>query len=89
MTLLVEPLEALLPLGDQPRLERALPVPRDGDLNLPALAHQRLGARAIAAVAPVLGRDSAARVAQMMRQLRPQRPLHHRLGQRRQQALLA
>src|SRR5216683_7434670 len=79
--LVVEAMPARLPLGHQLRLEARLPVPRHLDLHRPEVALQPLAARPVAAVAALAAFRRVPFVAQMRRQLRTQRPLHHRLRQ--------
>jgi hypothetical protein len=83
--LLVETLEPSHALRYQLRLERAGPIARHLDRQLAVLGDQRLGRRAVAVVALALGLVLALRIAQVMRQLSTQRPLHQRLLQRLQE----
>jgi hypothetical protein len=64
--LVVEAGEAALVLGDQDRLERALPVARHLDTQRPILGQHGLAAGAVAMVARVIGLGRTRRVAQMV-----------------------
>ena len=87
--LVVEAAEPPLALRDQLRLEAAGPVARDLDVDLAVLGQDRLRARAVAAVAAAAARRVALLVAQMRRQLRPERTLDQRLLQPFEQPVVA
>src|ERR1700730_4711965 len=74
-------LEPRLALGDQQRLEAAGPVARDRDVDLAIIGQDRLRAGAVAAVAAATAGWIALLVAEMLAQLRSQRPLDQRLLQ--------
>ena len=78
--LLVEARKASLVFGDELRIERRLPIPRDIQLDPAGLGRHRLLAIAIAAVAGLATR-------QMMVHLGAQRPLGERLLQIVQKAI--
>src|SRR5439155_26230119 len=82
--LLVEPLEAPLPLADDLRLEAALAVPRRFDPHRSLLGRKRLRRRAVAGVAAAAGRLLVRRVAEILGQLRRPRPLPQPLRQLRE-----
>jgi hypothetical protein len=76
--LVVEPVEPRLALGDQPRLEAALPVARHRDLEQAVLAPQRLAAHAVPSVGLHRRRLLPVLVAEMLGQFGPQHALHQR-----------
>jgi len=86
---LVDAGQAPLPLADDLRLERALPIARHLDLDLADVGQHRLRADPIPGVALVAALGRVLRVAQMILQLRFQRGLKHRLRQIGQKAARA
>ena len=79
--LVVEALEAPLPLAHDQRLEAALPVPGRFDPHRSVLGRECLRGRTIAGVARAAGRLLVRLVAEMLGQLRRHRPLHQPLRQ--------
>src|SRR5579863_4092991 len=77
--LVVEAIEAGLPLGDQPRFERTGAVARYLNLDFALIRQNRLRARAVAAIAAAAARRIALLVAKVIAQLRSKRPLDQRL----------
>jgi hypothetical protein len=76
--LVVEPVEPRLALGNQARLEAALPVARHRDLQQALLDPQRLAAHAVAPVRLHGRRLLPVLVAEMLGQLGPEHALHQR-----------
>ena len=70
--LVVEPGEAALVFGDEPRLKRALAIARHVDRQRALVGQDRLPARPIAMIGRVVGLGPAGRIAQMMRELAAQ-----------------
>src|SRR6202040_741347 len=79
--LLVKAVKPGLALGDQQRLEAAGPVARDPDVDLAIIGQDGLRAAAVAAVAAAAAGRIALLVAEMLAQLRSQRPFDQRLLQ--------
>src|SRR6266516_8209722 len=77
--LVVEPLEAPLPLPDDLRLKAAVAIPRRPQLDRAVLGRKRLRRRAVTCVAGPAGRLLMRLVAEMLGQLRRHRPLHQPL----------
>src|SRR5439155_5168717 len=84
--LVVEPLEAPLPLADDLRLEAALAIPRRFDPHRSVLGRKRLRRRTVAGVTGAAGRLLMRLVAEMLGQLRRHRPLNQPLRQLRKNA---
>ena len=70
-----------LALADQLRLKAAVAVARRLDLDRPELGLDRLGRRAVAAIARAAGRRLPGRIAQVLGQLGAQRRLEHPPGE--------
>jgi hypothetical protein len=83
--LLVKPDEPPLALADDLRLKAPIPITRSVELDLPVLADQRLRRRAVALVRGPARRLAVRLAAHMAGQLDLHRPLHHPLGQLRQE----
>jgi hypothetical protein len=81
--------DPLGPLGHQPRLEHARPVPGHLDTHRPDPGLHLLADRAIARIAGIMTGRVMPGIAQVRGQLRLQRPLQHRLDQLTQHAALA
>jgi hypothetical protein len=77
--LVIQAVDPGLALGDQARLEAALPVARHLDLEQAALTPHRLAANPVPAVRLNQRRLLPMLVAEMLGQLRAQHPLHQRL----------
>jgi hypothetical protein len=84
-----EPLQAHLPLADDLRLERAVPVPRNRQVHRPDIGQHRLRSAAVAAVPAAAAGWVVLLISQVPGHLLSQRPLQHRLGHLRQQAVRA
>jgi hypothetical protein len=85
--LVVETCEAALMLRHDLRLERALPITRQVDLDRSVIGDQRLRRQAVAAIRLILGRLSRELVAEMLRQLSRRRTLDHAPRQLLQQSI--
>ena len=81
----VQAVQTTLALADQPRGERAGPVPGHVDGERADLGLDRLRRRAVTGIGPLDRGRLALLIAQMAGQLGPQTPLQGRLEQRRQQ----
>src|SRR5271167_1020349 len=77
--LIVKAIEPCLALRDELRLKGAGPVAGNENLNFPVLAQKRLRACAVAAITASPSGRVALLVAQMLRQLRAERPLNQSL----------
>src|SRR5262249_10635737 len=86
--LVVEAVEARLPLFAELRLQLSLAVPRHPDRDLSLLALERLTRLAVARVAGVLSFRRVLLVAEMMRQLSVLDPFDERLGELLEQTAL-
>ena len=76
---IVEAVKPGLAFGDEPRLEGSSPVAGNRNLDFPLFRQKRLRTGAVAAVAAAPAGRIALLVAQMLRQLRAQRPLDQSL----------
>jgi hypothetical protein len=85
--LVVEAREATLVLGNEQRLEAALPVARHIQPQRPVLGQHRLGAGTVAVVVGFVRPRRPRRIAQVVRQFGAQRPLDQRLLERHRRGL--
>ena len=85
--LVVEAVEARLPFLDELRLELGVTVAWDINVELAALAFDRLRGLAVAGVAGVVPGRVVRLIAEVMGQLALQRPLDHRLGELLQESV--